>query len=218
MGPNWRAVEQLESRLSGTLKNICLRFELDRLQRHHFEAIRTFNEYLREEYHSIQDLLWKTGNTALYGEIPERYGVLAKLMILYLIGHLYLSRVLWDGMAGGWSRAHWTLMLVSCVALWLRIFLSFSTLDDSFRMSLTTLVVCTDHWLWTRCLEIFTSQPESQSLYFVVMHTLLPSWMRFVYIEIQNPLRLNCKVAKYIPTFSQRLSLFSVFVWNFNEA
>lgn len=48
------------------------RFELDRLQRHHFESIQTFNEYLREEYHSIQDLLWKSGHGALYGDIPER--------------------------------------------------------------------------------------------------------------------------------------------------
>ncbi|CAB4060028.1 ERGIC2 [Lepeophtheirus salmonis] len=47
-------------------------FDLDRVQRPTLEAIRTFNKYLREEYHAIQNLLWKSGSLSLYGELPPR--------------------------------------------------------------------------------------------------------------------------------------------------
>nr|ACO12194.1 Endoplasmic reticulum-Golgi intermediate compartment protein 2 [Lepeophtheirus salmonis] len=56
----------------GTLKEEDTWFDLDRVQRQHFEAIRTFNKYLREEYHAIQNLLWKSGSLSLYGELPPR--------------------------------------------------------------------------------------------------------------------------------------------------
>ncbi|TRY72158.1 hypothetical protein TCAL_00252 [Tigriopus californicus] len=56
----------------GRLKEEPTWFELDHLQRNHFEAIQTFNEYLREGSHSIQDVLWKSGQSTFFGEIPPR--------------------------------------------------------------------------------------------------------------------------------------------------
>ena len=56
----------------GRLKEEPTWFELDRLQRKHFDSIKTFNEYLREEYHSLQDLLWNSGQSSLFGELPKR--------------------------------------------------------------------------------------------------------------------------------------------------
>lgn len=56
----------------GRLKEDPTWFELDRLQRQHFDAVKTFNEYLREEYHSISDLMWKSGQSNFYGDLPER--------------------------------------------------------------------------------------------------------------------------------------------------
>ena len=56
----------------GRLKEEPTWFELDHVQRRHFDAIQTFNEYLREEYHAIQDLLWRSGGGSMYGSLPER--------------------------------------------------------------------------------------------------------------------------------------------------
>ena len=42
-------------------------------QRKHFDSVQMFNEYLREEYHLVQDLLWNSGHQgALLGPIPDR--------------------------------------------------------------------------------------------------------------------------------------------------
>lgn len=57
----------------GILKEDPTWFELDRIQRRHFEEIQAVNSYLREEYHSIQEIMWKTGRSRFYGDIPERY-------------------------------------------------------------------------------------------------------------------------------------------------
>lgn len=56
----------------GRLKEDPTWFDLDRVQRQHFESIRVLNEYLREEYHAIQNLLWKSGQSLLYAQLPER--------------------------------------------------------------------------------------------------------------------------------------------------
>ena len=45
----------------GRLKEEPTWFDLDRWQRKHFESIKAVNEYLREEYHSLQDVLWNSG-------------------------------------------------------------------------------------------------------------------------------------------------------------
>ncbi len=58
----------------GRLKEDPTWFELDHIQRKHFDAIQTFNGYLREEFHAVQDLLWRSGLGNLYGSLPERFG------------------------------------------------------------------------------------------------------------------------------------------------
>lgn len=56
----------------GRLKEENAWFELDRIQRQHFESVKIFNEYLREEYHAIHHLLWKSGSSPLYDDLPAR--------------------------------------------------------------------------------------------------------------------------------------------------
>ena len=57
----------------GRLKEENTWFELDRVQRQHFESIQLFNGYLREESHALHHVLWKSGSGNLYGDLPERY-------------------------------------------------------------------------------------------------------------------------------------------------
>lgn len=48
-------------------------WELTQEQRSHFEALKNVNSYLREEYHAIHELLWKSNQVTLYSEMPKRY-------------------------------------------------------------------------------------------------------------------------------------------------
>jgi len=56
----------------GRLKEENSWFELDHLQRKHFDSIKLFNGYLREEFHAIHHVLWTSGSSAIYGNLPER--------------------------------------------------------------------------------------------------------------------------------------------------
>ncbi|CAL7946585.1 unnamed protein product [Xylocopa violacea] len=47
-------------------------WELTKEQRSHFEALKHMNSYLREEYHAIHELLWKSNQVTLYSEMPKR--------------------------------------------------------------------------------------------------------------------------------------------------
>ncbi|XP_011561792.3 endoplasmic reticulum-Golgi intermediate compartment protein 2 [Plutella xylostella] len=47
-------------------------FELEDHQRDSFEAVKYLNSYLREEYHSIWQLLYKRGHGSIRATIPER--------------------------------------------------------------------------------------------------------------------------------------------------
>lgn len=47
-------------------------WELTQEQRSHFEALKHTNSYLREEYHAIHELLWKSNQVTLYSEMPKR--------------------------------------------------------------------------------------------------------------------------------------------------
>ncbi|XP_031847599.1 endoplasmic reticulum-Golgi intermediate compartment protein 2 [Nomia melanderi] len=47
-------------------------WELTSEQRSHFEALKHMNSYLREEYHAIHELLWKSNQVTLYSEMPKR--------------------------------------------------------------------------------------------------------------------------------------------------
>ncbi|XP_060520120.1 endoplasmic reticulum-Golgi intermediate compartment protein 2 [Cylas formicarius] len=47
-------------------------FELAPNQKIHFDYKKHFNSYLREEYHSIKDLLWSSSFTTMFGDLPPR--------------------------------------------------------------------------------------------------------------------------------------------------
>ncbi|XP_043676686.1 endoplasmic reticulum-Golgi intermediate compartment protein 2 isoform X3 [Vespula pensylvanica] len=47
-------------------------WELSLEQRSHFEALKHMNSYLREEYHAIHELLWKSNQITLHSEMPKR--------------------------------------------------------------------------------------------------------------------------------------------------
>lgn len=48
-------------------------WELSLEQRSHFEALKHMNSYLREEYHAIHELLWKSNQITLQSEMPKRF-------------------------------------------------------------------------------------------------------------------------------------------------
>lgn len=48
-------------------------WELSPNQRSHFDALKHMNSYLREEYHAIHELLWRSNQVAFMGEMPKRY-------------------------------------------------------------------------------------------------------------------------------------------------
>ncbi|XP_075213136.1 endoplasmic reticulum-Golgi intermediate compartment protein 2 isoform X2 [Lycorma delicatula] len=56
----------------GNLEEEDTWFELTPEQRRYFDNVRFYNSYLREEFHAIQDLLWKSGQTRFYGDLPKR--------------------------------------------------------------------------------------------------------------------------------------------------
>jgi len=47
-------------------------FELSPTQQSHFFAAQRLNNMLREENHSIQQLLWKSGYQRIFGDMPKR--------------------------------------------------------------------------------------------------------------------------------------------------
>lgn len=47
-------------------------FEMTPEQRLNFDDIRRFNSYLREEFHAINDLLWKSGHSMTHRKLPQR--------------------------------------------------------------------------------------------------------------------------------------------------
>ncbi|CAH1113292.1 unnamed protein product [Psylliodes chrysocephalus] len=56
----------------GTLEEEDTWFELDTNQQIHFDNKKHFNSYLREEYHAVKDLLWKSSFSTHFGELPRR--------------------------------------------------------------------------------------------------------------------------------------------------
>ena len=56
----------------GRLREEPTWWELDTNQRIHFDEVQRMNQYLREEYHQLQDVLWESGYGRLYsGEIGK---------------------------------------------------------------------------------------------------------------------------------------------------
>lgn len=56
----------------GNLKQEDTWWELNHEQRTHFDTMRSLNSYLREEFHALQILLWKSGQAAMFGTLPAR--------------------------------------------------------------------------------------------------------------------------------------------------
>ena len=50
----------------GRLREEPAWWELDTNQRKHFDEVQRMNQYLREEYHQLQDYLWGSGYGRLY--------------------------------------------------------------------------------------------------------------------------------------------------------
>jgi len=56
----------------GRLREEPAWWELDTNQRKHFDEVQKMNQYLREEYHQLQDYLWGSGYGRLYADMPAR--------------------------------------------------------------------------------------------------------------------------------------------------
>lgn len=56
----------------GRLREEPTWWELDSNQRIHFDEVQKMNQYLREEYHQLQDILWGSGYGRLYSDMPVR--------------------------------------------------------------------------------------------------------------------------------------------------
>lgn len=57
----------------GELEEEFVYFELSQSQRAYFNAQARLNSYLREQYHSLQNLLWTHDFIDLYTEMPKLY-------------------------------------------------------------------------------------------------------------------------------------------------
>jgi len=56
----------------GRLREEPTWWELEPAQRIHFDEVQRLNQYLREEYHQLQDVLWTSGYSKLYADLPAR--------------------------------------------------------------------------------------------------------------------------------------------------
>ena len=56
----------------GKLEMTNVPYELTPKQKRFFEITRHVNQYMREEYHAVQELLWLTGHSPILGGMPQR--------------------------------------------------------------------------------------------------------------------------------------------------
>ncbi|XP_012258404.2 endoplasmic reticulum-Golgi intermediate compartment protein 2 [Athalia rosae] len=56
----------------GTLEEEDTWWELSPDQRSHFDSLKYMNSYLREEYHALHELLWKSNQLTFSSEMPKR--------------------------------------------------------------------------------------------------------------------------------------------------
>ncbi|XP_046739465.1 endoplasmic reticulum-Golgi intermediate compartment protein 2 [Diprion similis] len=56
----------------GTLEEEDTWWELTPEQRNHFDSLKYMNSYLREEYHAVHELLWKSNQLSLLSDMPKR--------------------------------------------------------------------------------------------------------------------------------------------------
>jgi len=57
----------------GVLDEEPVHFELSPEQRQQFQMTQNLNEYIREEYHALHKLLWKTGFMGKNNKLPPRF-------------------------------------------------------------------------------------------------------------------------------------------------
>ena len=57
----------------GVLDEEPVHFELSPEQRRQFQMTQNLNEYIREEYHALHKLLWKTGYMGKNNQLPPRF-------------------------------------------------------------------------------------------------------------------------------------------------
>lgn len=75
--------------LFGELKTEDTWWEMTKEQQKHFDQMGDINEYLREEYHSLKDILWMFDTyNILKKKIPTRYSLKHKYCV-YLIKMIY---------------------------------------------------------------------------------------------------------------------------------
>lgn len=55
----------------GELEEEYVHFDLSTSQRAYFNAKSRLNSYLREQYHSLRDVLWKNDFINMYSEMPK---------------------------------------------------------------------------------------------------------------------------------------------------
>lgn len=70
----------------GELEEENSHFELSRPQRVQWETMQRINLYIREEYHAIQDLIWKDGYTNILRGLPVGFVI----FYFFLLSILYL--------------------------------------------------------------------------------------------------------------------------------
>lgn len=56
----------------GKLKEEPTFFRLSSRQQEYLDFIQQVNEYLTQEYHAIQELLWRSNKATFYGGMPPR--------------------------------------------------------------------------------------------------------------------------------------------------
>jgi len=57
----------------GTLKKEDVHWMLSPEDSRRFASVKHMNAYLREEFHALQHLLWKSGGSGMFGKITPRY-------------------------------------------------------------------------------------------------------------------------------------------------
>lgn len=78
----------------GNLEEEDTWFELTPEQKRYFDNVRFYNSYLREEYHAIQDLLWKSGQTRFYGDLPKRFLIFISVRLSEMMLFFYFNILL----------------------------------------------------------------------------------------------------------------------------
>lgn len=78
--------------LFGELQEEDTWFDLSPEQKAYFDSMQHINSYLREEFHAVQNLLWKSRFISTFTELPKRYVNIVnvtKLICYYVVFFLW---------------------------------------------------------------------------------------------------------------------------------